>query len=136
MIRSIFKWALRLVLLLVVLVVIAVFSIDPILRVVMENRIRAQTGMDAEIGRFRLGLTEPTITITDLKLFNPPSFGGTLFLDISEIHAEYDRCACQKRSPRHTAAVQPGRTGPREKPGRPDEHLFHRGVAGGEKVGR
>jgi uncharacterized protein involved in outer membrane biogenesis len=96
MIRSIFKWALRLVLLLVVLVVIAVFSIDPILRVVMENRIRAQTGMDAEIGRFRLGLTEPTITITDLKLFNPPSFGGTLFLDIPEIHAEYDRAALAK----------------------------------------
>jgi hypothetical protein len=93
MIKFILKWVFRLALLAVLLVVVAVFSIDPILRVVMENRIRAQTGMDAEIGRFSLGLIEPTVTITDLKLFNPPSFGGTLFLDIPEIHVEYDRAA-------------------------------------------
>jgi hypothetical protein len=97
MIKFVFKWVFRLALLCVVLVVVVVFSIDPVLRVVMENRIRAQTGMDAEIGRFTLGLTEPTITITDLKLFNPPSFGGTLFLDIPEIHAEYDRSALKKK---------------------------------------
>jgi uncharacterized protein involved in outer membrane biogenesis len=94
--KFIFKWLLRLFLLAVVLVVIFFLSLDSILRVVMENRIRAQTGMDAEIGKFTLGLAEPTITIKDLKLFNPPSFGGTLFLDIPEIHAEYDRAALAK----------------------------------------
>ena len=80
----------------IVLAVVAVLSIDPILRVVMEHRIRTETGMDAEIGRFKLGLTEGTITIMDLKLFNPPSFGGTLFLSIPEIYAEYDRAALAK----------------------------------------
>jgi hypothetical protein len=93
MIKFVFKWVFRVVLLVVVLVVVAILSIDPILRVVMEHRIRAETGMNAEIGRFKLGLTEGTITITDFKLFNPPSFGGTLFLDIPEIHVEYDRAA-------------------------------------------
>jgi len=92
-----FKWLFRLLVLAVVLVVIFFLSLDTIIRVVMENRIRAQTGMDAQIGKFTLGLVEPTITIKDFKLFNPPSFGGTPFLDIKEIHAEYDRDALKKR---------------------------------------
>jgi hypothetical protein len=96
MIKFIFKWLLRLFILAVVLVVIFLLSLDSILRVVMENRIRAQTGMDAEIGKFTLGLAAPTITIKDFKLFNPPSFGGTPFLDIPEIHVEYDRIALAK----------------------------------------
>jgi len=91
-----FKWLFRLLLLAVALVVIFILSLDTILRVVIQNRIRAQTGMDAEIGKFTLGLAEPTITIKDFKLFNPPSFGGTPFLDIKEIHVEYDRAALAK----------------------------------------
>jgi hypothetical protein len=92
-----FKWLFRLFLLAVVLGVVFFLSLDTILRLVMEHNIRAQTGMEAEIGKFTLGLTEPTITIKDFKLFNPPSFGGTLFLDIPEIHAEYDRAALGKK---------------------------------------
>src|ERR1035438_6260925 len=95
--KWIFKWLLRLFILAVVLVVIFFLSLDTIVRLVMQNRIRAQTGMDAEIGKFSLGLLDPTITIKDFKLFNPPSFGGTLFLDIPEIHVEYDRAALAKR---------------------------------------
>lgn len=91
--KTILKWFFGLVLLLVVLVVIFFLSLDSILRVVMENRIRAQTGMDAEIGRFHLGLLDPVVTIKDLKIHNPPDFGGTPFLNIKEIHVEYDRDA-------------------------------------------
>ena len=91
-----FKWLFRLFLLAVVLIIIFLLSLDTMLRVVIQNRIRAQTGMDAEIGKFTLGLVEPTITIKDFKLFNPPSFGGTPFLDITEIHVEYDRAALAK----------------------------------------
>jgi uncharacterized protein involved in outer membrane biogenesis len=95
--KWIFKWLLRLFILAVVLVVIFFLSLDTIVRLVMENRIRAQTGMDAEIGKFSIGLATPTITIKDFKLFNPPNFGGTLFLDIPEIHVEYDRAALARR---------------------------------------
>ena len=95
--KWIFKWLVRLFILAVVLVVIFFLSLDTIVRLVMQNRIRAQTGMGAEIGKFTLGLAEPTITIKNFKLFNPPSFGGTLFLDIPEIHIEYDRAALAKR---------------------------------------
>jgi hypothetical protein len=90
MIKWIFKWLFRLFLLAIVLTVIFLLSLNSILRVIIEHNIRSQTGMQAEIGEFKLGLLEPQITIRDLKLFNTPEFGGTLFLNIPEIHAEYD----------------------------------------------
>ena len=98
--KFIFKWLFRLFLaavaLVVVVIVVLLLSYNSILRIVIEHNIRAQTGMDAEIGRFKLGLLEPTIEIQNLKIYNPPSFGGTPFLDIKEIHAEYDRAALAK----------------------------------------
>jgi hypothetical protein len=97
MIKFIFRWLLRLFVLTVVLIVIFLLSYNSILRVDIEHNIRAQTGMDAEIGRFKLGLLEPTIEIQNLKIYNPPSFGGTLFLDIPEIHAKYDRITLAER---------------------------------------
>ena len=87
------KWLLRLFLLGVVLVVVLLLSRNSILRAVVEHNVRAQTGMDAEIGRFSCGLVSPTIEIQNLRIYNPPDFGGTLFLDIPEIHVEYDRAA-------------------------------------------
>jgi hypothetical protein len=93
MIKWLFKWLFRLFLLAAVSIVILLLSLNSILRVWVEHRIRTQTGMEAEIGRFSLGLTEPTVTIQNFKLYNPPDFGGTLFLDIPEIHVEYDRAA-------------------------------------------
>jgi hypothetical protein len=100
--KRIFKWLFRLVLLAVVLLVIFFLSLDSILRLVVEHNIREQTGMDAEIGKFHLDLFSPVITIKDFKLYNPPDFGGTLFLDIPEIHAEYDRDALLKHEIRVT----------------------------------
>jgi hypothetical protein len=97
MIKWIFKWLLRLFILAIILVVIFFLSLNSILLVVIEHNIRAQTGMDAEIGRFKLGLAAPTLEIEDLKIYNPPSFGGTPFLDIPEIHVEYDRAALAKK---------------------------------------
>jgi uncharacterized protein involved in outer membrane biogenesis len=97
MIRWIFKWVLRLAILAVVLIIIVLLSLNTIVRVIMEHNIRAQTGMDAEIGRVELGLTKPTLEIRDLKIYNPPSFGGAPFLDIPEIHIEYDRFALAKK---------------------------------------
>jgi uncharacterized protein involved in outer membrane biogenesis len=93
MIKFIFKWLVRLFFLAVVLVVVFFLSLNSILRVLVEHNIRRQTGLDAEIGKFSLGLVGPTVEIRDLKIYNPPSFGGTLFLDIPEIHAEFDRAA-------------------------------------------
>jgi uncharacterized protein involved in outer membrane biogenesis len=94
--KTLLKWFFGLVLLVAVLAAIFLLSLDMIVRVVVEHRIRAQTGMDVEIGKFHLGLLEPVVTIKDLKIHNPSSFGGTPFLNIPEIHVEYDRAALAK----------------------------------------
>ena len=98
MIRWFFKWLFRLAILAVVLVVLFLLSLNTLLRVYVEHSIRAQTGMDAEIDRFKLGWAEPTIEIKDLKIYNSPAFGGTPFLDIPEIHIEYDPKALARGS--------------------------------------
>jgi uncharacterized protein involved in outer membrane biogenesis len=94
--KTILKWFFGAVLLVIVLAVVLLLSLDTILRTVAVNRIRAQTGMDVEMGKFHLGLLEPVVTITDFKIHNPPAFGGTPFLNIPEIHVEYDRDALAK----------------------------------------
>jgi uncharacterized protein involved in outer membrane biogenesis len=97
MIKWLFKWLFRLVFLAALLVIILLLSLNSILRVLIEHNIRAQTGMDAEIGRVEVGWTAPTFEIRDLKIYNPPAFGGTPFLDIPEVHIEYDRFALAKK---------------------------------------
>ena len=135
--KWLFKWLFRLFLLAAVLIVILLLSFNSILRVYVEHRIRAQTGMDAEIGRFSVGLAEPTVTIQNFKLYNPPDFGGTPFLDIREIHVEYDRAALARHetSP-HPPALQSRRTRHREKRGRPHEHFFTRPDPAFKKIRR
>jgi len=95
--KRIFKWLLGLFLaavaLIIVGVIVLILSYNSILRAAIERQIRAQTGMDVEIGRVKLGLLPPTLEIQNFKLYNTASFGGTPFLDIPEIHAECDRAA-------------------------------------------
>ncbi|HUA37699.1 MAG TPA: hypothetical protein VMA35_04780 [Candidatus Sulfopaludibacter sp.] len=93
MIKFVFKWLLRLAILVVALVIVLLLARNTLLRVYLEHQIRVQTGMDAEIGSFSVGLVQPTVTIRNLRLYNPPAFAGTPFLDIPEIHAEYDSAA-------------------------------------------
>jgi uncharacterized protein involved in outer membrane biogenesis len=100
-VKWIFKWLFRLFIVVIALVVVAVIvlllSYNSILRGAMEDEIRAQTGMDAEIGSLKVALTSPTVEIQNLKIHDSPDFGGTLFLDIPEIHVEYDRAALVRR---------------------------------------
>lgn len=93
MIRWIFRWFFRLLLLAALAVVVVLVSLNSIIRIYLEHTIRARTGMDAEIGRFELGWFAPTIEIQNLRLYNPASFGGTPFLNVPEIHIEYNRAA-------------------------------------------
>lgn len=85
-------------LLLVLLVILFFVFFDSIMKVVAENRIRAQTGMDARIGKFSVGLLSPVVTIEDFKLYNTAEFGGTLFIQIPELRVEYDRAALADRN--------------------------------------
>lgn len=95
--KRLFKWLFILLLIAVAIVVGLVFSKDAILKAAVEQQIHAQTGMDAKIGRLSLGLLSPVVTIENLTLHNTPEFGGTPFLDIRELHLEYDRDSLAQR---------------------------------------
>ena len=94
--KWLFKWLFRLGLLLVVLIVVLVLSKDAIMKAAAEQRIRAHTGMDVKIGRFSIGILSPVVTIENLKLYNRPEFGGAPFIDMPELHVEYDRAALSR----------------------------------------
>ena len=95
--RMLFKWVFRISFVLVLLIVVLVLSKDAIIKAAVERQIRAQTGMDVKIGRFSVGIFSPVATIENFRLYNTPEFGGTPFLDIPELHVEYDRAALTQR---------------------------------------
>jgi len=97
--KRLFKWLLGSALVAVVLVVAAYLSKDAILRVVAEKRLHSATGMETHIGKFSSGRIGPAtyVTLENLKLYNTAEFGGGLFLDIPELHLEFDPAALAER---------------------------------------
>jgi uncharacterized protein involved in outer membrane biogenesis len=95
--KRLFKWIFRLLLLLAVLVGLLVLFRNSIVKAAAERHIRAETGMDATIGRVTIGLTSPTITIQNFVLMNTADFGGSRFLDVPEFHVEYDLASLLSR---------------------------------------
>lgn len=87
------RWAFRLLILVIVLIVAGLLLKDTIAKSIAENRIRAETGLEAKIGKLEIGLFNPTLSIEDLKLYNNADFGGSPLLDVAELHVEYDRDA-------------------------------------------
>ncbi len=104
--KWLFKWFLRVAIFAVVLVAVLYVTKDPVLRVVAEKRIRSQTGMEAQIGKFSTGRngTSTTVTLENLKLYNPAEFGGGPFLDVPELHLEFDTVAFAQRKLHLTVA--------------------------------
>lgn len=72
LIRRLFRWALYLFIVAVVLVVAAVLLLNTIVKQVVQSRLRSETGMDVKIGKMDIGLSTPTIAIEDFKVFYPP----------------------------------------------------------------
>lgn len=95
--RRLIKWLFILVLLVVGSIIGLLLSKDAMLKAAIEQQIHEQTGMDARIGHLSVGLLTPVVTIENLKLHNTAEFGGTPFLDIRELHLEYDRGALKQR---------------------------------------
>jgi uncharacterized protein involved in outer membrane biogenesis len=91
--KRLFKWARWIGVLTAALALLLLLFKDPILRAVVEHRIRARTGLEVEIGRLSVGLFSPVVTVEDLRLYNSPAFGGTPFIVMPELHLELDRAA-------------------------------------------
>ena len=81
----------------IVLVIIAIVANrEWIAKEVVEQKIRTATGMEPEIGDISFGVLDPKVTLENFKLYNSADFGGTLFLDVPELHIEYDRAALRR----------------------------------------
>jgi uncharacterized protein involved in outer membrane biogenesis len=91
--KFLFRWVFRLVILVIVLAVAALLLKDTILKSFAAHRLRTGTGMEATIGRLEVGVFTPTIEVENLRLFNPPEFGGSPLIDLPELHLEYDPAA-------------------------------------------
>lgn len=91
--KFIVRWLFRLLLLLLVLAVAALLLKDSVLKELTETRLRQRTGLETQIGRLEAHLLSPTLTLHNVKLFNPPEFGGTPFLEIPDATLQYDRLA-------------------------------------------
>ena len=91
--RFIFRWLFRLLVLAIVLVIGLILAKDILGRELIASRLRSATGLETRLGRCELGLLAPTLTLEHLRFYNPPAFGGAPFLDIAELHVEYDRAA-------------------------------------------
>ncbi len=88
--RRLIRWAFYLFFVLIVLAVAGVLLLNTIVKQVVESRLRSRTGLDPRIGLVDVGLLSPTITIENLKLYNTADFGGSVFIDMPELHLEYD----------------------------------------------
>jgi hypothetical protein len=95
--KTLFRWVFRGFILLVVLTVACILLLDTMLREVLQREIRLRTGMDARIGSLDVGLLSPVITLENFKLYNSAEFGGSPFLDMPELHLEYDFRALRSR---------------------------------------
>src|SRR3954471_16013063 len=89
MIKFIFRWAFRLLILAIVVVVALILVKDEILRNIAEKQIRKSTGMDVKIGALHVSLTQPVFNLENLVLYNTAEFGGGTFVDVPDLHLEY-----------------------------------------------
>jgi hypothetical protein len=92
-----FRWAFRLLILLIVLAVAAILLLNPVAREVAEYRLSRRTGLEVKIEKLDIGLINARITIENLVIYNSPEFGGSPMLDLPELHLEYDRDALWSR---------------------------------------
>ena len=99
--RRLFRWAFRIVLGLIILAVVAAVAVillmDTLTKEVIVSRLRSQTGMEVKIASVHVGLLSPTLSIEGLKLYNAADFGGSVCLDMPELHLEYDPAALRAR---------------------------------------
>lgn len=84
------KVFLGLLALVVLLVVVLLIFRNPILKAVARQALRAETGMEVVIGGLKTDFGAGSMTLSGFQLINLPEFGGGVFVDIPEVHAELD----------------------------------------------
>jgi hypothetical protein len=87
-------WWLTFVVIFLAIIVLA--NRDWIVKQLAERQIRVATGLEPEIGDFSFSVLEPKLTLNNFRLYSTAEFGGALFLDVPELHIEYDHAALRR----------------------------------------
>ena len=95
LLKFVVKWTLVLLSALVATAVGLIIFKDSLLRPLVEKEIRSKTGMVARIEKFETSILSPLVHVENMRLYNTEAFGGSTFLNISELHLEYDLDALQ-----------------------------------------
>jgi uncharacterized protein involved in outer membrane biogenesis len=95
--KTLFRWAFRLFILLIVLIVAAILLLDTAARAFVEYQLGKDTGLEVKVGHVNVGLLHPIVTIENLVIYNKAEFGGSPFIELPELHVEYDLDALRSR---------------------------------------
>ncbi len=87
------RWCFRLLVLALLLALALVLLKDLLIEEYLEVQCRRATGLELEIGRLEVALLAPTLRAENVRLYNPPEFGGAPALVAAEVFLEYDRAA-------------------------------------------
>jgi hypothetical protein len=84
------RWAIGVLAGVVVLLLALVLLRDVLLKAVAERSIEEETGLRAVIGELTTSLGSGALRVRDLKLYNPPEFGGKLMANVPELLVDVD----------------------------------------------
>lgn len=89
MIKFVFRWAFRFLLLAIVAAIGLFLLKDLLIKEITQKRIQRQTGLQVRIGAMQTALLSSTLSIQNLVIYNPAEFGGGPLVDVPDLHLEY-----------------------------------------------
>ena len=95
--KRLIKWFLTLVFVLAAVVGLLLLFRNSIVQSLLEQQLRAETGMEVDIGGIDVGVRAPTLRIENLRIYNPQGFDRGMFVDIPAVTLEYDAAALKHR---------------------------------------
>jgi hypothetical protein len=84
------RWAVGVLAGVVVLLLALILLRDVVLKAVVERSLEEETGLRAVIGELTTTLGSGALRVRNLKLYNPPEFGGQLMVDVPELVVALD----------------------------------------------
>jgi hypothetical protein len=84
------RWGIGVLAGVLVLFLALILCRDIVLKAVAERGIEDETGLRAVIGELKTTLGSGAVRVRDLKLYNPPEFGGRLMVDVPELVVDLD----------------------------------------------
>lgn len=88
--RKFLRWVIGLLGAVLVLLIATILLRDIILKSLAAHGIEEETGLRAEIGGLTTTLGSGALHVRNLKLYNPPEFGGELMADVPELFVDLD----------------------------------------------